>query len=135
MSFLLKHGLLDVLEDLMPSLEHRYCVKHLHENLKRKGFKGKEFKDALWGVARAPNEIQFKYYLSMIRGMNERAYTYLEKVDPKMWSRHAFRTSSCSDILLNNIAESFSAWVLEAREKPILTCLETIRRQLMNWFN
>jgi len=40
----------------------------------------------LWGVARAPNEIQVKYYLSEIRGMDERAYTYLEKVDPKMWS-------------------------------------------------
>jgi hypothetical protein len=86
-------------------------------------------------ATRAPNEIHFKYYLSVIRGMDERAYTYLERVDPKMWSRHAFRTSSCSDILLNNISESFNAWVLEAKEKLILTCLETIRWQLINQFN
>jgi predicted SprT family Zn-dependent metalloprotease len=51
----IKQGLVNALEDLMLGAEHRYCVKHLYANLKRKGFKGKEFKDALWGVARAPN--------------------------------------------------------------------------------
>jgi len=44
----------------MPGLEHRYCVRHLHANMKGKGWKGKEFKEALWGAARAPNEVQFK---------------------------------------------------------------------------
>jgi hypothetical protein len=105
----IKQGLVNALEDLMPTTEHRYCVKHLHANRKRKDFKGKEFKDALWGAARAPNEIQFKYYLEVIKGMDQRVYNYLEKINPKMWSRHAFFTTSCSDILLNNIAESFNA--------------------------
>jgi hypothetical protein len=99
----------------MPGLEHRYCVKHLHANIKRKGWKGKEFKDALWGVARVPNEVQFKYYLFVIGGMDKKALEYIEGFDPKMWSRHAFQTTSCSDILLNNIVKSFNAWVLEAR--------------------
>jgi hypothetical protein len=84
---------------------------------------------------RAPNEIQFKFYLEVIKGMHQGAYNYLEKVDPKTWSHHAFTPSSCSDILLNNIAESFNAWVMEARDQPILSCLETIRRQLMNRFD
>jgi hypothetical protein len=35
-SFLLKQGLLDALDDLMLGLEHRYCVKHLHTNFKTK---------------------------------------------------------------------------------------------------
>jgi hypothetical protein len=107
----------------------------LHANFKGKRFKGKEFKDALWGAARAPNEIQFKYYLSVIRGMHGEAGEYIKKIDPKMWSRHAFRTTSCSDIVLNKTVESFNAWILEAREQPILTCFETIRRQIMNRFN
>jgi len=104
----IKHGLVNALEDLMPGAEHKYCVEHLHANLKRKGFKGKVFKDA---------------------------YNYLEKINPKMWSRHAFFTTSCSDILLNNIAESFNAWLLEARDQPILSCMKTIKRQLMNRFD
>ncbi|XP_062150890.1 uncharacterized protein LOC133859491 [Alnus glutinosa] len=128
-------GLVNALEDLMPGAEHMYCVKHLHANLKKRGFKGKEFKDALWGAARALNEIQFKYYLEVIKGMDQRAYKYLEKINPKVWSRHAFFTTNCNDILLNNIAKSFNAWVLEARDQPILSCMKTIRRQLMNQFD
>jgi len=83
--------------------------------MKGKGWNGKEFNDALWGAARAPNEVQFKYYISIIGGMDKKALKYIEGVDQKMWSRHAFRTTSYSNILLNNIAESFNAWVLEAR--------------------
>jgi hypothetical protein len=111
----------------MPSLKHCYSVRHLHANMK-----GKEFKDTLWGAVRAPNKVQFKYYLFVIGGMDKNAVEYIEGVDQKMWSRHTFRTTSYSDILLNNIAESFNAWVLEARGQPILTCFETIRWQIMN---
>jgi len=67
--------------------------------------------------------------------MDKKALEYIEGVDPKMWLMHTFRTTSCSDILLNNIAESFNAWVLEARGRPILTCFETIRWQIMNRFS
>jgi hypothetical protein len=67
--------------------------------------------------------------------MDEDAFKYIEKVDPRMWSRHAFRASSCSYILLKNTAECFNEWILEAREKPILTYMKMIRRQLMNRFN
>ena len=83
---IIKQGLIQALEELMPGLEHRYCVNRLHSNLKRKGFKGKEYKDALWGAARAPNEIQFNFFLKVTKGMHQDAYNYLEKVDPKMWS-------------------------------------------------
>jgi hypothetical protein len=67
----------------MPGLEHRYCIRHLHANMKGKEWKGKEFKDALWGAARAPNEIQFKYYLSVIGGMDKKDVEYIEGVHPK----------------------------------------------------
>jgi hypothetical protein len=104
--FLFTQGLIDALEDLMLSLEYRYYVKHLHANLKEKGWKGKEFKDALWGAARAPNEVQFKYYLFVIGGMDKKAIEYIEGVNPKIWSRHAFQITSCSDILQNNILQN-----------------------------
>jgi hypothetical protein len=29
---IIKQGLIQALEELMPGLEHRYCVKHLHAN-------------------------------------------------------------------------------------------------------
>ncbi|XP_059432442.1 uncharacterized protein LOC132165776 [Corylus avellana] len=125
-------GLMEAIEYLMPDVEHRLCVRHLHANFKNKGYKGKAYKDALWGAARVINENQFKYYMSVIKGIDTAANEYIANVNPKMWSRHAFRETSCSDILLNNTAETFNAWVLEARDQPILTCMEMIRRQLMN---
>jgi hypothetical protein len=44
----------------------------------------------LCGVAWAANELQSKHYLSVIRGMDVGAFNnYIEKVYPRMWSRHA----------------------------------------------
>ena len=38
-------GLVEVFEQLMPTAEHRYCLRHIYANFKTK-FKGKELKDA-----------------------------------------------------------------------------------------
>ena len=34
-------------------------------------------------------------------------------------------------MLLNNLCESFNKYILEARDKPILTMMETIRTKMM----
>jgi hypothetical protein len=99
-------------------------IRHLHTNFKKHGYKGKAYKDALWGAARATNVLQFKHYMSIIRGMSEDVFDYTSKIDPQTWSRHAFTKYSCSDILINNTAECFNAWILEARDKPVLGCME-----------
>lgn len=36
-----------------------------------------------------------------------------------------------SDLLVNNMSESFNAYLLEAQDKPIITMIEIIRRKLM----
>jgi hypothetical protein len=41
--------------------------------------------------------------------MNEEAFNYLEKIDPKGWSMHAFGTNSKTDMISNNIVESFNS--------------------------
>jgi len=84
--FLFTQGLIDALG----GSNARFQASLLHVNMKRKGWKGKEFKDALWGADRAPNEVQFKYYLSVIGVMDKKVVEYIKGVDLKMWSRHAF---------------------------------------------
>jgi hypothetical protein len=37
-------------------------------------------------------------------------------------------------MLLNNLAETFIAWIKDARDKPIFTMMEMIRQQLMMRF-
>lgn len=114
--------------------EQRHCVRHLHANFKLHRFKGQAFKDELFGAARACTKGWFDYHMENIKKMNPDAFKYLDEIDPIGWSHHAFRTTTKCDILLNNIAETFNSWIKDTRDKPILTMLETIRRQLMNRF-
>lgn len=49
--------------------------------------------------------------------------------------QHVFSMNCKSDMLLNNITETFNAWVLEARDMPLLNMMEIMRRMLMNRFH
>ncbi|XP_059446405.1 uncharacterized protein LOC132177948 [Corylus avellana] len=100
-------GLLNAMENLMPGLEHRFCLRHLHANFKKQGFKGKAYKDALDGAAHAANEVQFKYFLSVIRGMSEAAFDYISKIDPRMWSRKSYAPE------IYPIPSAYSEWPIE----------------------
>jgi hypothetical protein len=62
----------------------------------------------LFGAARAAIEARFNHHMNVIKAMDEKAFKYLEKIDPRSWSRHAFGTNCKSDMISNNIAESFN---------------------------
>ncbi|KAL7585136.1 uncharacterized protein LOC111901662 [Lactuca sativa] len=44
-------GLLQAIGTLYPCVEHRFCLRHIHENMK-KMWRGKVFQDMLWNCAR-----------------------------------------------------------------------------------
>jgi len=88
----------------------------------------KSFKDDLFGAAKATIESNFKQHLNVIKGMSEEDFDYLEKIDLRSWSRHAFGTNFKTDIISNNIAEFFNSWINDVRDKPLITMVETIRR-------
>ncbi|KAJ4845159.1 hypothetical protein Tsubulata_018439 [Turnera subulata] len=46
-------------------------------------------------------------------------------------ARHLMSPRIRCELLLNNLAESFNALILEARDKPIITLMESIQRLLM----
>lgn len=50
------------------------------------------------------------------------------------WARHKFDEHVKIDHVTNNMTESFNAYVVKVREKPILTLLEWIRRKTMTRF-
>lgn len=59
----------------MPRLEHRYCVRHLHANMKGKGWKGKEFKDAVvtnLSTTSLSLEVWTKKLSSTLRGLTQK---------------------------------------------------------------
>ncbi|KAG8377443.1 hypothetical protein BUALT_Bualt08G0033400 [Buddleja alternifolia] len=123
-------GLLPALYELLPDIEHRYCVKHMYDNFKKK-HPGLSLKDRMWNVARATTVNQFKFQMVAFKEVDEDAHNWLAEVLPRHWSRSHFRTFPKCDILLNNICESFNAAILEARNKPLLSMVESIRVYLM----
>ncbi|KAL0289986.1 UNVERIFIED_CONTAM: hypothetical protein Scaly_2687000 [Sesamum calycinum] len=53
-------GLLPAFDKVLPGVENRFCVRHLHGNMKTAGFKGLGYKKALWFAAKTTTVSQFQ---------------------------------------------------------------------------
>ncbi|GJW21946.1 hypothetical protein Tco_0032568 [Tanacetum coccineum] len=95
-------GLIQAIASVFLSAEHRYCVRHIHENMKSQ-FKGGVYKEMLWNAAKATSEGEFKKKMGRAK----------------------------CDLLINNICEVFNRQLVDGRDQPIITCLEYIREYLM----
>ncbi|KAF7811832.1 putative Mutator transposable element [Senna tora] len=127
----MQKGLQQVLESI--DCDHRVCVRHLYANFK-KLYKGKSLKDGLWNVYRATTMHIFKHHMSVLKSLHVDAHNWLTKYPANTWSKHTFSPRTKCDILQNNIAETFNLFILDARDKPIITMFEMIRRLLMQRF-
>ncbi|XP_057247526.1 uncharacterized protein LOC104891244 [Beta vulgaris subsp. vulgaris] len=123
-------GLIDAVETVCPKAEVRFCVRHIWANFKLQ-FSGTAFKESFWRAARTSSRFTFIAEMAAIKFLSQDAYNYLAAIPPKYWARHAFLTRSKSNLLLNNLCETFNSVIKEARDKPIITCLEWIRRYVM----
>ena len=108
--YFLWQGLVETFKDLMPNAEHIFCVRHLHANFK-KDFPEKVLKDAMWSATRVATKNSFDFHMDELKKLDVKACESLVKLDVRTWSRHAFNPRSKSDTLVNNIAESFNAWI------------------------
>ncbi|XP_058217288.1 uncharacterized protein LOC131328355 [Rhododendron vialii] len=72
--------------------------------------------------------------MQKIEKLDKDAHLWLKKIPVEQWTRSHFSTNNKCDILVNNLSESFNSYVLEARDKPIVSMLEWIRRKLMSRF-
>ncbi|XP_019198411.1 PREDICTED: uncharacterized protein LOC109192291 [Ipomoea nil] len=109
-------GLIQACKAILPKVEHRFCVRHLHGNMKVAGFQGKSLKDALWSCARAYTVTDFNRGFRRLNELDGNAFEWLADKHPKEWSRSHFSCASQSDMLVNNICECFNSVISEARQ-------------------
>nr|GMC68828.1 uncharacterized protein LOC109154411 [Ipomoea batatas] len=114
-------GLLLAVEQQFPGVEHRFCD----------GFTGNVLKQKLWGVCKATTEAEFKRQMEELKLENEKAAEWLAARDPKHYCRAFFSTFPKSDMLLNNLCESWNSTILSFRDKPLMTMCDKIRLYLM----
>jgi hypothetical protein len=60
------------------------------------------------------------------------AHAWVEELQPNTWIKAFFSDFPKCDMLLNNHSEVFNSYILEAREFPVLSMLETIFYKIMH---
>ncbi|KAM0830950.1 hypothetical protein ACQ4PT_065853 [Festuca glaucescens] len=123
-------GLINVVKDQFLESEHRFCVRHMWQNFQQV-FRSDALKNALWTIARSSTIAKYERSMEYMKALNPDAHAWLDKLDPKTWVG-AFQSGlpKC-DILLNNNCEVFNKYILEAREFPVLSMFDRIKKQMM----
>ncbi|XP_058765013.1 uncharacterized protein LOC131638472 [Vicia villosa] len=123
-------GLLPAMDELLPNVEQRFCVRHLYNNF-RKRYSGKILKEIIWRAAKTTYAQAWEREMKRMRLINEEAYLHMMKTPPRFWSRSYFRGTNKCDAVVNNMSESFNSIILESRSKPLVTTVEEIRTYCM----
>ncbi|CAI9295116.1 unnamed protein product [Lactuca saligna] len=123
-------GLLPAIATLFPCAEHRYCLRHIHNNMK-KNWRGKEFKDLLWECATTSNVEHFHQAMENLKKLNNDAYEWLKQIPPQSWACSHFTGRAHCDALTNNLCEAFNNKIEEGRDALIINCIEFIREYIM----
>ncbi|WVZ03970.1 hypothetical protein V8G54_024776 [Vigna mungo] len=119
-------GLKLALQQLLPGVDQRFCVRHIYANFRKK-YPGINLRQLLWKAASATNPQVWESIMRQMKNVNEDAFKHLFTIPP----RSRFFARLACDTLVNNMCEGFNSVILEAREKPIITMLEDIRTYLM----
>ncbi|XP_070045762.1 uncharacterized protein [Nicotiana tomentosiformis] len=105
------------------------------EEGKRRRWGSGEYRKFLWWVKWSTYEEDFKDQIKSMSQVDDDGKEVVEdllKYLPKCWSRAFFDTVCKNQSVDNNLTESFNAWILQARHKPIIKMLEDIRIKVMN---
>lgn len=77
-------------------------------------------KDLVRPAARAYASSDFASATDETKKCDERAFNYLMMEEPQVWSRHQFHSNTKSDMLLNNVCETFNSFILPGRDKLVI---------------
>ncbi|KAH0722191.1 hypothetical protein KY285_004808 [Solanum tuberosum] len=113
-------GLLEAVRTVLPKAHKRYCARHIEANWCKRWDKG-ELKKLLRWVAWSSFTEEFEDQLQEIKEVDEDAgQDLIDKYPPKAWYIAYLDTVCKNQVVDNNFIESFNAWTLEARYKPII---------------
>ncbi|KAL4367460.1 hypothetical protein GQ457_05G035150 [Hibiscus cannabinus] len=127
-------GLIPVLRESFPEVDHRMCARHIYASWYKK-WKGMNRKIQFWNTVKATFVEDFDEQLQKLESLGVKSSNDLLETPVECWSKAYFKGTSKCDVVDNNMAEAFNGWILEARCKPIITMLEEIRTMVMNRMN
>lgn len=125
-------GLVNAIAKVFPSSPHAYCLRHLHANfLKSNGQLGKSLKDECWSlimkIAYACTSFEYDEAVRSLLATSGQAHHWMfQKSDMSHWCNYLFRGQRWGE-MYSNVAESFNAWIREARHLPVCKMVDAIR--------
>ncbi|KAL4301674.1 hypothetical protein GQ457_10G014170 [Hibiscus cannabinus] len=117
-------GLVKVLVEDYPDIEYRMCARHLYANWQKK-WKGMNRKLSTYIE-------EFDDNLQKLEKLGPTSTEDLLQIPVQHWKKAYFSARPTCDVVDNNMAEAFNAWILDARCKPIISLLEDIRIMMMS---
>uniref|UniRef100_A0ACD5YA64 Uncharacterized protein n=1 Tax=Avena sativa TaxID=4498 RepID=A0ACD5YA64_AVESA len=127
-------GLIAAVHSVFPDSCHRYCLRHIYSNFMSAGHKSGDLKKLIDRASYAFDKYDFDTAMEEMKKEDKGAWEWMCKIPPKHWARHAFDTNCKTDLVVNNLSEVFNSFILKARDKPIVTMIESIRTKLMPRF-
>ncbi|GAA0182980.1 hypothetical protein LIER_30476 [Lithospermum erythrorhizon] len=129
---LMLQGLESVLHEFLPNIGHRNNVQHIYRYFKRH-HSSQVLRDKVWACARASTKARYHNAMLALKETDVAAHSWMKNNfgKPEHWCKEFFSLSVQSDMLYNNLSGSFSSFILSARDKPIITMLDRIRRLCM----
>jgi len=125
---------MQMFDEILHGVEHRFCLRHLYNNYKKKFGARILIRNLMMGTAKATYYQGWKAKMEDLKKVNLVAYEWLVGIPLHSWCNHAFNVYPRFDVLMNNLSESFNNTILLARDKPIITMMEWIRSYLMTIF-
>ncbi|XP_078436837.1 uncharacterized protein LOC144707542 [Wolffia australiana] len=126
-------GIVQGVDFNFPTAFHGFCMRHLSESF-RKEFNNSMLVNLLWEAAQALTVIEFESKLLEMEGISQEAAFWVRRVPPRLWATSYFEGTRLGQ-LSASVAESLNPWLQEAAGLPVVQMMETVRRQLMMWFN
>ncbi|XP_074316130.1 uncharacterized protein LOC141652513 [Silene latifolia] len=126
-------GIVDGVDMNFPTAFHGFCMNHLSESF-QKEFNNALLVNLLWEAAHALTVIEYEAKVLEIEEISPDAAYWIRRLPPRLWATAYFEGTRFGH-LTANIHESINNWISEASGLPIIQMMESIRRQLMTWFN
>ncbi|XP_074342630.1 uncharacterized protein LOC141680252 [Apium graveolens] len=123
-------GLINALMNVVPNVEHKLCVMHIYNNMK-KVHKGRGLMSLLWLATKATTEYSFNKHMDALKKLSKKAYDWLMEKPRSQWTRSAFPNTCMSDMFVKNHCEVFNNSIANFRDLPIIGLLQGIHKAVM----
>lgn len=116
-------GLIKAVTTVFPNCPQRFCLRHIYANFQTAGFRGEDLKKCMDNAAYSYTKDGFEEGMEEMKKQCELAWAWLSKIPVHTWARWAMDTNCQTDLVVNNLSEVFNKYILDVRNKPIVTML------------